>query len=336
MEADTLKKTVYVFSGGVLRRKGNTIAFETEGERTKYLPIEDISAIMVFGDVDFNKKLLELLSQKQIVLHYFNYYGYYTGTFYPREHYNSGYMILRQAEHYLDATRRMVLARSLVDGAVKNIRQVLKYYANRGRQVEDLIEQIESLALGIKQCNNTSELMAIEGNIRERYYRAFDLIVGKPEFEFGERTRRPPRNYMNTLISFGNSIIYTTVLGEIYKTHLDPRIGYLHTTNFRRFTLNLDVAEIFKPILVDRVIFSLVGRNIITEKDFMKKTEGVFLNERGRKIFVEEMDKRLSTTIKHRSTGKSVSYRRMIRLELYKLEKHLMGEQDFSPFVAQW
>ena len=331
-----MKRIVYVFSNGILKRKGNTIAFEVEGERTKYLPIEDISSLLVFGEVEFNKKFLELISQKEILLHYFNHYGYYMGSFYPREHYNSGYMILRQAEHYLDESKRMALASSFVDGSVRNIRQVLKYYSNRGRDLNGVIERIESLAKGNERCTNILELMAVEGNIRERYYSAFDAIVSKPEFCFGERTRRPPQNYMNALISFGNSILYTTVLSEIYKTHLDPRIGYLHTTNFRRFSLNLDVAEIFKPILVDRVIFSLIGHGSITKKSFIEETEGVFLNDKGRKTFIEEIDKRLSTTIKHRSTGKNVSYRRLIRLELYKLEKHLMGETPYSPFIAQW
>lgn len=89
--------------------------------------------------------------------------------------------------------------------------------------------------------------MAVEGNAREIYYSAFDIIVDNEDFAFAKRTRRPPQNRLNALISFGNSLLYVTVLGEIYRTHLDPRIGFLHATNFRRFSLNLDVAEIFKP-----------------------------------------------------------------------------------------
>ncbi len=141
---------------------------------------------------------------------------------------------------------------------------------------------------------------------------------------------------MNVLISFGNSIIYTMMLSEIYKTHLDPRIGYLHTTNFRRFTLNLDAAEIFKPIIIDRLIFTLLDKKMITKDNFEKQAEGLLLKEKGKKTFVEELDKKLETTINHKSLGRSVSYRRLLRLELYKLEKHLMGEQLYEPFVASW
>ena len=130
--------------------------------------------------------------------------------------------------------------------------------------------------------------------------------------------------------------MYSTILSEIYRTHLDPRIGYLHTTNFRRFTLNLDVAEIFKPIIVDRVIFSLISKKMISKKDFKKEGGGLILKEQGRRVFVEELENRLKTTINHREIGSPVSYRRLLRLELYKLEKHLMGEKEYEPYVTQW
>lgn len=330
-----MKKTLYFFSDGQLKRKDNTIYFEGEAGR-RFLPVEDVGEIMVFGEVDFNKSLLEFLSQKEIILHYFNYYGYYMGTFYPREHLNSGYAILKQAEYYLDESKRLDIAKRFILGAAKNIRQVIKYYSNRGKQIGDVLINIEALMQGIGESANIPALMAIEGNIREQYYHAFDAIIEQPDFVFQERSRRPPRNYLNTLISFGNSLAYSICLSEIYKTHLDPRIGYLHTTNFRRVTLNLDVSEIFKPILVDRVIFACLGRKMITKKDFEKGTEGIVLKERGKKCFVEELENKLKTTIMHRDIGRQVSYRRLIRLELYKLEKHLFGEKDYEPFIANW
>lgn len=330
-----MKKTLYIFSNGKLARKDNTLCFETE-EAKKYMPVEDTGEIMVFGEVDLNKKLLEFLSQKEIILHYFNHYGYYMGSFYPREHLNSGYVILKQAEHYLDDVRRMAIAREFVRGAAKNIRQVLKYYNSRGVNLEEVIGSVENLTAAVDGCGDQAALMALEGNIRDHYYKAFDRITGNEDFVFNERSRRPPRNYMNTLISFGNSLMYSICLSEIYKTHLDPRIGYLHSTNFRRFTLNLDVAEIFKPIIIDRLIFSLIAKKMITKNDFVKDTEGIMMKDKAKKCFIEELDGKLKTTINHRAIGRPVSYRRLIRLELYKLEKHLMGEKEYQPFVTNW
>lgn len=330
-----MKKTLYIFSDGKLERKDNTLCFETEDAK-RYLPVEDTGEIMAFGEIDLNKRLLEFLSQKEIILHYFNYYGYYMGSFYPREHLNSGYITLKQSEHYLDEGKRMIIAREFVRGAAKNIRQVLKYYNSRNKDLEDVIKSVENFTESVDSCGDQETLMALEGNIRDHYYKAFDRITGNQDFVFGERSRRPPKNFMNTLISFGNSIMYSICLSEIYKTHLDPRIGYLHSTNFRRFTLNLDVAEIFKPIIIDRLIFSMLAKKMITRNDFVKDTEGIMMKEKAKKTFVEELDNKLKTTINHRAIGRPVSYRRLIRLELYKLEKHLMGEKPYQPFVANW
>jgi len=330
-----MKKSLYIFTEGELRRKDNTIYYENE-EGKKYLPIEDIKEIYILGEVTFNKKLLELLSQKELIVHYFNHYGYYMGTFYPREHLNSGYMILKQAQHYLNDEQRMALAKKFVYGSYRNIRQVLKYYKNRGKNLDNIIEEVEVSALNIEKADNISRLMSVEGHIREIYYHAFDVIISNPDFVFDERTRRPPRNYLNTLISFGNTLLYTQVLSEIYKTHLDPRIGFLHATNFRRFSLNLDIAEIFKPIIIDRLIFSLTEKRMITKDDFMNGMGGIVMKDKGKKVFIDQLDQRLETTIQHRKIGRSVSYRRLIRLELYKLEKHLMGEEEYEPFIARW
>jgi len=258
------------------------------------------------------------------------------GTFYPRKHLNSGYLILKQAGVYQDVDRRMEIARAIIRGALRNIRQVLKYYANRGKDLEISIQRISEFEQQIDGCGDVSELMAVEGNARECYYKTFDTIIANKDFIFEQRTRRPPKNHLNSLISFGNSIMYTLVLSEIYKTHLDPRIGFLHATNFRRFSLNLDVAEIFKPILIDRVIFSLLAKKMITKKDFESGLDGILIKDKAKKMFVEELDNKLKTTIKHRDIGRAVSYRRLIRLELYKLEKHLMGEKQYEAFVAKW
>jgi len=330
-----MKKAIYVFSSGELHRKQNTLYLEGEAGK-KYIPVENTGEIYLFGEVSINKKLLEFLCQSEIILHFFNHYGYYIGSFYPREHYNSGHVILKQAEFYLDPVKRLSLARQFVRGAVDNIRKVLAYYANRDVQVADIQVGIENLAGKIDAQESGDQLMGIEGNIREWYYRAFDRILSDPDFTFEKRTRQPPRNHLNALISFGNSMLYVAVLREIYKTHLDPRIGYLHSTNFRRFSLNLDVAEVFKPIIVDRIIFSLVNKQMLSAKDFEDETGGIFLKEAGRKVFVKEFDERLAATFEHRELNRSVAYRELLRMELYKVEKHLIEDVPYEPFVSRW
>lgn len=330
-----MKKSIYIFKDGELKREANTLCLITE-ERKRFIPVEDISEIHVFGELGLNKRLLEFLTEKHIILHFYNHYGYYTGSYYPREHLNSGFMTVKQVEHYINPALRLELARSFVMGACKNIRQVLVYYQRRNKEVNDAISRIDSLAAFLLQTNSIEQLMAIEGNIRDIYYGSFDKIIGNPDFPFVERSKRPPGNELNALISFGNSIMYTTALSEIYRTHLDPRIGFLHASNFRRFSLQLDVAEIFKPILVDRVIFTLVSKKMLKKSNFEKRLNGIVLNTSGRTIFIKEFEGKIMSTIKHRELGRNVSYRRLVRMELYKLEKHLMGEKKYEPFLARW
>lgn len=330
-----MKKDIYIFNDGELKRKDNTVYFEADGKK-KYLPVEELNNIWVFGELTLNKRFLEFASEKEICIHFFNYYGYYTGTFYPREHLNSGFVILKQAENYLNFSKRLLIAKKIIKTAVQNILVVLKYYKSRGINFEDTIENIEEKMEAMDFAPGIEELMALEGNIREEYYKCFSKIIKKAEFEFKARSKRPPLDKINALISFGNSVMYTTVLGEIYQTHLDPRIGYLHSTNMRRFTLNLDIAEIFKPIIVDRVIFSVINKGIISEDDFQKEFNGILLSENGKKKFLAEYNEKLNTTIKHAKLNTAVSYKRLIRLELYKLQKYLVEDVEYEGFVARW
>ena len=329
-------RSIYVTSNGEIHRKQNTIYFENEEDKRKYVPVENTREILIFGEVSVNKKLLDFVAQQGILLHFFNYYGYYSGSYYPREHNNSGCVVLSQASTYNDDKERMELARKFVDGALQNIVKVLKYYDNRDKDLSKQIERIKNRKEDIEEIRSIEKLMALEGNCREIYYKAFNKILNNDDFNFDKRTKQPPKNRINSLISFGNSLIYIAILSEIYKTHLDPRIGFLHSTNFRNFSLNLDLAEIFKPVIVDRIIFKLINKKMVSKSDFDSEMKGTYLNEKGRKTFLKEYDNRLDQTIKHPGTSRKTSYRRLIRLEAYKLEKHILNDKEYDPWVTRW
>jgi CRISPR-associated protein Cas1 len=331
-----MSRRLYIFKSGRLSRKQNTIFIEQEDGTKNYIPVENVSEIHCFGNLDFNKDALEFLTQNGIPLHLYNHYEYYIGTYYPREYLESGELILQQAEYYKDNQKRLNLARRFVQGSIENMLAIISYYKNRGRDLLSIEDKLKEFLQEISTIESVDTLMGLEGNSRNTYYSAFDKIIDNSDFPFVNRTRQPPSNEVNALISFGNSIIYSTVLSEIYKTHLDPRIGYLHTTNFRRFSLNLDVSEIFKPIIVDRSIFSLINKKIITKSDFSPHLQGIYMNESGKKKFVEEIENQLSTTISHPKIKKKVSYKYLIRLELYKLEKHFLGDKEYIPYVSKW
>ena len=131
----------------------------------------------------------------------------------------------------------------------------------------------------------------------------------------GGRSKQPPRNEVNALISFGNMMCYTMCLRAIHQTQLNPTISFLHTPGERRYSLALDVAEVFKPVIIDRVIFKVLNKKEIQEKNFDWKLNKCLLIHTCKKIFLKSIEDKLVETIKHRTLNRNVSYRHLIKLE---------------------
>lgn len=334
-----MKKTFYLFNPGRLSRKDNTLKFTPVDEngaegQPRYLPVTDIDNLYCFGSLDVNSALLNFLGKQSVSLHFFDYYEHYTGSFYPKEYLLAGKMQVDQTKHYLATKKRMVLAQRFIEGAAFNMVKNLRYYHNRGKDMETDIAQIEAYACRIGDTTQVDELMGLEGNIRQVYYGTFGRIV--PGYELGTRTKQPPTNELNALISFGNMLCYTVCLDAIYHTQLNPTISFLHEPGTRRYSLALDVAEVFKPLLVDRTIFRVLNKKEIQASDFVTELNRCTLKERGRKAFVQVFEERLRETIQHRSLGRSVSYKHLVKLECYKLAKHLIGADEYKPFKMWW
>lgn len=201
------------------------------------------------------------------------------------------------------------------------------------REYDHICSKIDALRSNIKEAKDITNLMSIEAHVRKLYYSQWESITS---WEFGERTKRPPTNELNALISFGNSMLYTTILKEIRKTALNPTISYLHEPSERRYSLSLDISETFKPVFVDRLIFRLVNQKVISREHFDQNLNSCYLTEKGRTVFVREFDQLLEKTILHRKLKRKIKYKNLIRLDLYKLIKHLLDEEAFSPVKVWW
>ena len=339
-----MKKTYYLFNPGILQRKDNTLKFipleedangEVERQGTpRYIPVENISDMFVFGSLTANSALYNFLGKNDIAVHFFDYYENYTGSFMPKDFLLSGRMLLAQTDHYQDKKKRIAIARKFIEGAAYNMSKNLQYYNRRGKDMEPMLDLIKKYSESIESSVTVEQLMGLEGNIRQVYYEAFNLILN--DFEMGVRTKQPPQNEVNALISFGNMMCYSFCIRAIHQTQLNPTISYLHTPGERRYSLALDIAEIFKPIIVDRVIFKVLNKKEIQSKHFDNKLNKCILNESGKKIFVKAIEDRLSETIQHRSLKRNVSYKHLIRLECLKLAKHLLNMEEYKPFKMYW
>lgn len=311
-------RVYYITHSGELRREENTIIFQN-AEVKRAIPIEDIDELFLLSEVSTNSKALGLLSERGAVVHFFNYYGYYIGSFYPREKNLSGFLLVRQVVHYLDEQKRLYLAKSFVEGTIRNLCPLLG------------MEQ-EPYLLTLSKAKDVPQVMAVESKLRKDFYQRLSEHTG---WEFEKRTRRPPHNSLNALISFGNSLVYAKVLGEIYQTQLNPTVSYLHEPSEKRFSLALDIAEVFKPILSDRLIVNLIKEGKLTEEHFLQELDYTYLSKEGRRLFVQAFNELLESTLRHRKLNRKVSHRQLIRLELYKLIKHLLEEEIYKP-LSYW
>ncbi len=357
-----MKNNIYIFSNSILSRKNNTFIlstvpetnaihnldiYESEAEgvilpaeknevevSSKILPPESIEAFYTFGEVRFNTNFFKCAYFYKIPVHMFNYYGNYVGSFIPANNDGSGDHQILQYKAYLNEPKRLYIAKSILQAAVRNILHNLKVHNYGNNQFEDLIEQINTYLELIHYADSLQELLGYEGSVRNIYYSAWTELI-KGDNDFDKRIKNPPDGFVNSLISFGNSVLYGVILSEIYRTRLNPFIGFIHETGSKKQSLVYDISEIFKPVIVDRVIFRVLNLNIINEKDFHKTSKGFYLKDAERKKFVEAMGNRLSTTITHKQLNRKISYRSLIRLECYNLINYLNGKNKiYEPYKA--
>ncbi|TAJ12458.1 type I-B CRISPR-associated endonuclease Cas1 [Marinilabiliaceae bacterium JC017] len=334
-----MKKTYYLFNPGRLSRQDNTLKFEPvneigQNQKPRFLPVEHVDELYAFGALDANSALYNFLGKQQIPVHFFDYYENYTGSFMPREALLSGKLLMTQARHHDNLPKRLELARLILEGAVHNMIKNLKYYNRRGKDLQPIIETIEQYQKNFQSVKAIDELMGLEGNIRKAYYEAFELIIN--DFSLSGRSMRPPLNEVNALISFGNMMCYSQCLRAIHQTQLNPVIPFLHAPGERRYSLSLDIAEIFKPILVDRVIFKVLNKKMLLTGDFENSLNRTMLKEKGKKTFVQAFETRLTETIQHRTLNRSISYKHLIKLECYKLVKHILEIEPYKPLKIWW
>ena len=323
--------TRYIMSMGELTRKDNSLCFRKEGKNV-YIPVENTKEIYCLNEISINTKLLDFLSRNNIVVHFFNYYEGYNGTFYPKNQYNSGRLLIKQVEKYNSS--RLVVAKAIVKAIGENIEEVLyHYYKHNKKDVKGTIDWIrKEFTLKIDNANNIKEVMAIEGEVWQKFYSNFKYFLPE-DFIMNKSVRRPPDNPINAMISFGNTLLYTKTISAIYRTHLDQRISFLHEPSEGRFSLSLDISEAFKPVIVYKTIFDLVNNKKITvSKHFDKKVNYCLLNEEGRNIFISAFEERLESVFIHPTLKRKVSYRTAIKLDCYKLIKFILEDKDFSPF----
>ncbi|MBI9072350.1 MAG: type I-B CRISPR-associated endonuclease Cas1 [Melioribacteraceae bacterium] len=355
-----MKQNLYIFSDTNLKRKQNTLFFESvvsedseddmeilteeylldnknlipSGDK-KYIPVEAVDSVFAVGTISFNSRFLYFLSQNRIPLHCFSLKGSYAGSFFPAEQTFSGSVLVKQIENYNNYEKRLYLAKQIISASVNNMLANLKYYQSRGNYLHDYIEHIEEFEAEIAGAETVGQIMGFEGQVRKIYYRCWQQIFSYP-VNFFKRVKNPPDNMVNALISYGNMIIYGTILNEIYNTRIYPEIGFIHEPGDNKLSLTYDLADIFKPIIIDRVIFKLINKHILSEKQFIARNGFCRINKKAKQIYSREIEDKLFTKITVDGLYNKLSYKRIIREECLKLIKHFEGTEKYKAFRIKW
>jgi CRISPR-associated protein Cas1 len=284
------------------------------------------------NEVSLNTKFLDFISKAGITIHFFNYHGNYSGSYYPKEALISGDLTIKQSLAHIE--NRIVIAKAIVQGIADNIHELLYHYYRHGKkELKPLLDWLKKdVREFLEKEVHIKQVLFIEGQIWSRFYDSFKYFLPE-DFLLNKRVKRPPDNPINALISFGNTLLYTKTISALYQTHLNQTISFLHTPREARFSLSLDISEAFKPLVVYKTIFELVNRKKLqVSKHFEKKLNYALLNEEGKKIFIKSFEDRLSQKYLHPKLKRKVSYAHTLKLEGYKLVKMILENKEFVAF----
>lgn len=322
----------HIIQDGILNKKDYSLLFENEEEK-HHIPVGTTNCINMYGNITIASNVLMTLKNEGIAINFFDKYGNIVGHFVPENYGYYSSALLKQCETYITSDIRLKIAKKMEIAGIHNMKANLKYYDKKGYALEEQIKALSIETASVNEGKSIEEIMLIEARARQIYYAAFnEILKNYVEFKFSKRTKRPPRDEINAMISFGNTLLYNQFLQIISKTSLDPRIGMVHATNRRNYSLNLDFADIFKPVISDRVIFSLINyRQIKADKHFQRNEDGsVYMNKTGKRIFLEKFEEKLNSKIVVKN--KSYSYKNLMIEEVRNYQKYILHNEKYTPY----
>src|SRR5690554_3515565 len=334
-----LGRTLYVDTPGTyLRKRSDRVVVTKEKEVLADIPLTDIDQVVVANGVNASVSLLNSLLKKGVPTHFITGTGRVMGWLNPC--WNRNIMLrLDQFSCAQDEHRKLEMAKEFISGKVANMRTVLKRYSrnNEDLALQECIAQISAVASKIPSIDNPDTLRGYEGNASSSYFKAFGrLFKEETKFDFINRNRRPPRDPVNALLSFGYAMLTKDVASALMRVGLDPYLGLYHVVHYGRPALALDLMEEFRCIIVDSVVLRVINSGIIGVDEFEDYFNGVQLSESGRKKFFTAYQQRMAQEITHPIFEYNLPYRRIIELQARFLAKVMRGElEKYKAFVVR-
>lgn len=329
-----LLNTLYVTSQGAwLRKDGTNVVVEVEGAERGRAPLHLLGAIICFGQVGVSPQLMHAAAEAGICITYMG----WSGRFLARvEGPQGGNVLLRRAQHQRTADDPLPIARAIVAAKAANqrgvIRRAIRDYGNPEGKLDMAERRLTAAMRAALSAPEADTLRGIEGEAANAYFAVFDALIRAPDMSFGGRTRRPPRDPVNALLSFLYVLLAADCRAAAEAAGLDPQMGFLHRDRPGRPSLALDLMEEFRAPLADRVCLTLINRRQFGPGDFRhEETGAVFLKDDARKTVLTAWQERKRTALTHPFLSEKMPLGLVPYVQAQLLARHLRGDLDGYP-----
>lgn len=307
-----------------------------DGAKLAEARLFELSQVVLQGNVQISSQAVRELCRRRISISWMSWGGWLAGM---SDGLGQNNIDLRRAQFRAadDPARCLSLARRIVRNKVANSRTMLR--RNHPRPPESALRELQMAAEATRDAMNLGELLGIEGNAARIYFEHFPELLKPPAdgdpmvFDFNSRSRRPPRDPVNALLSFAYAMLARELANTARAVGLDPMMGFYHQPRFGRPALALDLMEEFRPIIADSVVITAVNTGVVTADDFLHTGLGVSLVPEARKKMIRAYERRMEETVTHPVFGYRISYRRVLEVQCRLLGRHLLGElKDYPEF----
>ncbi|EKQ67009.1 CRISPR-associated exonuclease, Cas4 family [Leptolyngbyaceae cyanobacterium JSC-12] len=329
---DDEREVIHVLEAGTcVGKSGEQLKITKRDKSTQALPARQVGQLVIHSFAQISTQALYFCAEQDIGVHFVSGGGRYLGSFEPRA--GSIQRRVRQYQALSQPDTCLKLARQLVACRGQSQRKFLmrgQHGSETVLELEQTIAQMQRILKQVPQADSLSSLLGLEGNLAALYFKGLPQLLSPgaaPEFQFSGRNRRPPQDRFNALLSFGYSLLLKDVMNAILVVGLEPALGFYHQPRTQAPPLALDLMEIFRVPLVDLPVMGAINRGQWdAQADFDVRSGQVWLSESGRRKFIALYERRKEESWKHPVLGYSLTYRRLLELEVRLLEKEWMGE----------
>ena len=332
---DSAARPLYVTEQGtrIGVRKGR-VTVSQQKEVLQEVRLIDVSQVSIYGNVQISSQAMRAMFDQQVPVCWFSYGGWFQGIAHglPSKHVD-----LRRRQVAIAAQAGLPIAQRMIEGKIRNSRTLLR--RNSRSEVKPILEQLKATADQTDDVDTIESLLGVEGAAARLYFSGFSAMLKDDSlgtFDFQGRNRRPPRDPINCLLSYGYSLLTKDLTAVTLAVGFDPYLGVFHKPRFGRPALALDLAEEFRPLIADSVVINVINNGEIQENGFVVRAQGVALTQQGRRSFIAAYERRLDQEVPHPVYGYKITYRRVLEVQARVLGAYLLGEiPEYVPFMTR-